>query len=236
MNNTMKNLFILSAIILLLSSGCEKSPEAGFYVDSPIIEIYETIYFTNTSSRADFYRWSFGDGTVSSEMNPVHSYNTPGRFLVTLEAFQGSDEVDQTSMYIDVLSTTLDIEVLEYYDQYPVANASIVLYASQYDWDNQINTVYGMEWFTDASGIAVMYDLDPIVYWVDIWHQNYNNWQLADEDINNVKTYPLDLHEVNYYTFYVDYTGTTISRKDGRKVDQYKVVRAERKKPGNHAR
>jgi PKD repeat protein len=236
MNNAMKNLLILSAILMLLASGCEKAPEAGFYVSSPVIEIYETIYFTNTSSRADSYRWSFGDGTVSSDMNPVHSYDLPGTYLVTLEAFQGSNEVDQTTMYIDVLSTTLDIQVLEYYDEYPVANASIVLYTSQYDWDNQTNTVYGLEWFTDENGIAIMYGLDPIVYWVDIWHQNYDNYQLAAEDIKNVKTFSLNYHEVNQYTFYVDYVGTTTSRKDGRKVDQYKVVKIERKKPGNQAR
>jgi PKD repeat protein len=236
MNIAMKNLLLLSAILMLLASGCDKSPEADFYVSSPVLDVYEILYFTNTSSRADFYRWSFGDGTVSSEMNPVHSYDLPGTYLVTLEAYRGSNEVDQTTMNIDVLSTTLDIEVLEYYEQYPVANASIVLYTSQYDWDNQTNKALNLEWFTDANGIAVMYGLNPIVYWVDILHENYNNYQLAYEDINNVKTDILAYHEYNMYTFYVDYVGTTVSRKDGRKVDQYKVVKMERRKPGNHAR
>jgi PKD repeat protein len=236
MNNAMKNLLSLSVILMILASGCEKSPEADFYVSSPVVEVYETVYFTNTSSRADYYRWDFGDGTVVSDLSPAHVYDIPGTYLVTLEAYQGSNEVDRSTMYVDVLSTTLDIEVLEYYDQYPIANASIVLYTSQYDWDNQLNTVYNLEWFTNADGIAVIYGLDPIVYWVDIWHQNYDNYQLAAEDINNVKTLPLEYHGYNMYTFYVDYVGTTISRKDGRQVARYKVVKAERKKPGNQSR
>jgi PKD repeat protein len=232
----MKNLLNLSVILMILASGCERSPEADFYVSNTVVDVYETLYFSNTSSKADFYKWNFGDGTVSSEMNPSHSYNTPGTYQVTLEAYRGANDVDRATIYIDVLSTTLDIEVLEYYEHTIVPNASIVLYTSQADWDNQTNTVYGMEWFTDENGIAVMYGLDPIVYWVDIWHPNYNNYQLASEDINNVKTLPLTWHERNMYTFYVDYVATTSSRKDGRKVDQYKVVKIERKKPGNEAR
>jgi PKD repeat protein len=235
MINAMKNLLLLAAVLMILVSGCDKSPKADFYVSSPTVDVYQTIYFTNTSSNADYYRWSFGDGSVSTEVHPVHSYDLPGTYLVTLEAFQGTSEVDQATMYIDVLSTTLNIEVLEYYDHYPIPNASIVLYTSQADWDAQTNTVYGTEWFTDADGITEIYGLDPIVYWVDIWHQNYNNYQLAYEDINNVKTYRLNYHEVNLYTFYVDYVGS-ISRKDGRKVDQYKVLKIERKTPGKETR
>jgi hypothetical protein len=232
----MKNLLNLSVILMILASGCDRSPEADFYVSNTVVDVYETLYFSNTSSKADFYKWNFGDGTVSSEMNPSHSYNLPGTYQVTLEAYRGANDVDRATMYIDVLSTTLDIEVLEYYERTIVPNASIVLYTSQADWDNQTNTVYGMEWFTDANGIAVMYGLDPVVYWVDIWHPNYNNYQLASEDINNVKTPPLVWHERNMFTFFVDYVATTVSRKDGRKVDQYRVVKIERKKPGNEAR
>jgi PKD repeat protein len=35
---------------------------------------------------ATFYSWTFGDGSTGSGANPVHSYNTPGPFLVCLVA------------------------------------------------------------------------------------------------------------------------------------------------------
>ena len=62
-----------------------------------------------------------------------------------MKHYKGSQEVDQTSMYIDVTSTSLEIEVLEYYDQYPIPEASIVLYTTQYDWDNQTESRI-MDW------------------------------------------------------------------------------------------
>lgn len=231
----MKKLFILSAILVFLASSCERRPEADFYVPSPVVDVYEVIYFTNTSRFSDSFRWDFGDGNISSVPNPTHYYELPGRYLVTLEAFKGSQEVDQTTMYIDVTSTSLDIEVLEYYDKYPVPEASIVLYTTQYDWDNQSNQLFGAEWLTDANGMVIIHGLSPIVYYVDIWHVSHNNYLLAEEDMANVKTAPLERNKINPYTFYVDYIGS-ISRKDGRKTDHYKVVKIERKTPGNQAR
>ncbi len=40
--------------------------------------------FTNYSTAATNYSWSFGDGTASNQMNPVHTYNQAGPFTVCL--------------------------------------------------------------------------------------------------------------------------------------------------------
>ena len=42
--------------------------------------------FTNTSSNATIFRWDFGDGTMSTETNPIHAYDMDGEFVVILEA------------------------------------------------------------------------------------------------------------------------------------------------------
>ncbi len=45
------------------------------------------IHFTNTSTPVDptdSTRWTFGDGTVSYDFNPVHTYTTPGTYTVCL--------------------------------------------------------------------------------------------------------------------------------------------------------
>ncbi|REJ85288.1 MAG: PKD domain-containing protein [Bacteroidetes bacterium] len=44
------------------------------------------ISFSNTSTGAVTYLWDFGDGTTSTQTNPVHSYNQSGQFTVTLIA------------------------------------------------------------------------------------------------------------------------------------------------------
>lgn len=233
----MKNIIgILSIVLILMAAGCEYDPHAGFYASNNMVDVYETVYFTNTSSNADSYYWDFGDGTFSRIPNPSHIYEQPGRYLVTLEVMKGSGEIDRASMYIDVISTSLEIEVLEYIYRYPVPEASIMLYTTLYDWDHQTNPLFdGMEWMTDAYGMVLIHGLRPLVYYVDIWHPTHNNYLLAEEDINNVKTDPLIRGQVNAYTFYVDYVGS-ISRKDGKEIAQYKIVKIERKEPGRLAR
>jgi len=44
------------------------------------------IQFRNESEKADFYKWSFGDGDSSYLENPSHTYFKPGQYEVTLEA------------------------------------------------------------------------------------------------------------------------------------------------------
>ena len=47
------------------------------------------VSFTNDAEVADEslaeYRWDFGDGNVSSEENPTHTYNGAGTFVINLE-------------------------------------------------------------------------------------------------------------------------------------------------------
>jgi len=52
------------------------------------------IHFINQSiaaSSATHFVWNFGDGTLSHDINPVHVYEHPGRYLVCLVAETGSN-------------------------------------------------------------------------------------------------------------------------------------------------
>ncbi len=53
-----------------------------------------TITFQNTSTNADMWMWDFGDGTSSTDENPVHLYTTPGIYTVCLTA-TGDCDSDQ---------------------------------------------------------------------------------------------------------------------------------------------
>jgi len=66
---------------------------AGFTVDRDTAEVGETIQFTNTSRGATGYLWDFGDGTTSTQNDPVHSYDEIGTYIVELSAIG----VEQTS-------------------------------------------------------------------------------------------------------------------------------------------
>ena len=45
-----------------------------------------TAQFTNTSIAGMTFNWDFGDGATSTATNPVHLYNTPGSYTITLIA------------------------------------------------------------------------------------------------------------------------------------------------------
>ncbi len=43
------------------------------------------VVFRNYSKYGNAYEWTFGDGTTSNEQNPVHEYQNPGTYSVTLK-------------------------------------------------------------------------------------------------------------------------------------------------------
>jgi PKD repeat protein len=51
----------------------------------------DTVIFTNCSENATRYKWDFGDGTTSTEENPVHLYEENMPTLVSLTAYNGSN-------------------------------------------------------------------------------------------------------------------------------------------------
>lgn len=55
------------------------------------------VRFRNASRNADRFRWSFGDGSISTERDPVHRYGQPGSYTVSLEAVgpEGRDRVER---------------------------------------------------------------------------------------------------------------------------------------------
>ncbi len=82
-------------------------PTADFTGTPTTILERESVTFTNNSQYAATYLWNFGDGETSTEMNPVHTYMTPGTYTVTLrvENTLGNDTKTRTN-YITVNPNT----------------------------------------------------------------------------------------------------------------------------------
>ncbi len=77
------------------------APIASFTPSATLVDIGETVSFTNTSQNADTYDWDFGDGGSSQETNPSHIYSSPGVFTVELTASNPA-EADRYTAYIHV--------------------------------------------------------------------------------------------------------------------------------------
>ena len=199
----MKKVIYLTLVIPLILFSCEMSPEAYFSATPGDPVVGEEVWFTNESNNAVSFEWDFGDGYISNEVHPSHIYTASGSFQVVLKACSRTGLSDQATMTIDVkIPTILEIEVLEYYEEYPVEGASVILYPTLNDWDKETHMV--SEGFTDAEGKVVFSDLENIVYYVDVWEATHDNYALRDEDVGFIRTLEIMPNEINRFIAYVD--------------------------------
>ena len=229
----MKKLILITIIIPFLISSCVRYPYSDFYTSKVNVKTFEIIEFYNTSTNYDYVEWDFGDGDFSTNPNPTHHYSNPGIYTVTLTVYGNQGHEDWSSLTIEVFNPTiLEVTVLEYWNEYPVQDASIILYTSMHDWVNMNNPVLDnynqvLEGITNSNGIVRFEGLSPVSYWLDVWHEYYNNYALADEDEDFIKTLPLQRNMVNTFIAYVDYVESK-SKTEGREISQLKIVKIER--------
>ncbi len=78
-------------------------PEAGFsFSPQEIFFDNPTVFFTDKSSGATQWEWTFGDGGSSINTNPTHIYNQIGSFLVNQTVFNEFGCSDQISILLEV--------------------------------------------------------------------------------------------------------------------------------------
>jgi PKD repeat protein len=194
-------LFCLLLPVIMLS--CEKIPVAAFHTDTVSPEVGQEVIFINDSQNSRAFEWDFGDGFVSDAINPSHTYTATGTFEVKLTTTSDNGSQDFASITIRVLvPTLLVIEVREYYDQYVVPDASVILYPTLPDWNSQSNSV--AEGFTNSDGVVVFSGLDPFVYYLDVWEKSHDNYTLAAEDAGFIRTPEVLPNKINYFTAWVD--------------------------------
>ncbi|WP_452603186.1 immunoglobulin-like domain-containing protein [Pontimicrobium sp. MEBiC06410] len=98
MKYLIKQTKILVLLVLAFTiTGCEdddlKLPEVVAGFTHTINQSNGKVTFINTSTNADSYSWSFGDGNSSSEINPIKLYAS-GTYTITLEAKNVSGATD----------------------------------------------------------------------------------------------------------------------------------------------
>ena len=87
-----------------------QAPVAAFDIAS---QQDRTVTFESISSDPDGdalkYKWSFGDGTTSKEKDPVHTYESFGKYKVVLQVSDGLDRVKSSRVF--VLDQTVDFSL-----------------------------------------------------------------------------------------------------------------------------
>jgi len=71
-----------------------------------------TVTFTNSSKNATQYSWDFGDGNMSTEENPLHTYSGEGTYSVKLVASDGNGNSDENAQEVVISSAEFTAEAL----------------------------------------------------------------------------------------------------------------------------
>jgi len=199
----MKRLLAILPILSLLVISCQKDPFADAIITPNPAFIGEDVTFTNLSHNAGAFEWALGDGTTSTAFNVVHTYYDPGKYLVSLKAFGERSGMSTATFEVDVIGEELKVRVLEYFDEYLVQGASVILYPTLQDWINETNPVD--EQFTNGVGECIFTNLSYQHYWVDVWEQDHDNYLLAEEDEGFIKTQLMEPGYEHLFIAYVDY-------------------------------
>ena len=115
----------------------ESDLHAFFLTSKSTISVGEIVEFTDTST-SNFpiigHNWDFGDGNVSTDPNPSHSYEETGIKIVTLKVEDSSGALSSNSRTLSVVDDESNTNkddpfayVFEYIDGYPFVSFWIIL-------------------------------------------------------------------------------------------------------------
>ena len=90
--------------------------------DFTYVENEGVVTFTNTSSNATDYSWSFGDGNFNDTENPTNTYTTTAEYTIILIASNGDCPSDTQIVVINIVSGIDMISFIESVNVFPNPN------------------------------------------------------------------------------------------------------------------
>lgn len=160
-----------------------------------------TYSFTNTSKGADSYRWDFGDGTWSNDIDVEHLYAATGSYKVTLTGTAGTQKYDCTKT-ITVKQPSIYIAGYTLY-KIPYENKYYKVVCKDDDW-------FGTNW-----GFTTVYT--PLLDNSDIPYVKYFSSPLLMDLLDGD----------NYYTFYVYHTTNTSTTSGDTQCLRQKLLKSD---------
>lgn len=153
-------IFAFVAVVAMIAVSCKPkadAPKARFtYVADGL-----TVTFSNVSKDADTYAWEFGDGQVSDQKDPVHTYAAAGTYTVKLTAKNAGGENSMTEN-IELKAKAFKITIDGNFDDWKDVPADLLAEA-KVDEMAVYEELYKMRFVSDASYVYfyMEFNADP---------------------------------------------------------------------------
>lgn len=134
---------VLFSVMILV--GCA-SPKAAFKYMQKDEVAPANVQFENTSTKAESYKWDFGDGKTSTDATPEHRYVLSGKYTVKLIAKKGGKEsvIEQEIVFeapeacLLEMETTMGTMTIQLYDETPKHRDNFIKLAEEGFYDGLI--------------------------------------------------------------------------------------------------
>lgn len=94
----------ISIFMVAIALGCSKKAEIANMPEQQAFFSYKAdsyvVTFTNESKITGTNQWDFGDGTTSTEANPIHNFGVKGKYVVTLTVVSGVNKMEATTVML----------------------------------------------------------------------------------------------------------------------------------------
>ena len=176
-----------------------------------------TASFTNSSSNATSYSWDFGDGGMSMEENPTHTYAMDGEYTVTLTASDDAGNSSDASQLVTISSAIFTSDVLSDADGKAWrldGEASYIVGPCQGcgDWWGGIDANGVIERACQLDDEWIFFDDGTMEYTTDgfVWAESYmgGNNECLDETL---LTPPMDAFAAGTHAFTATDTEITVN-------------------------
>ncbi|MBX2978754.1 MAG: PKD domain-containing protein [Flavobacteriales bacterium] len=124
------------------------APLGGEIVEPEATVVGQAVFFVSTAPASSEHSWDFGDGNTSSDWAPVHSYDLPGTYVVTLTLRDGECQRSlQTTISVSVSTglNELDADEVRAYSNGEalvlLSNLGQELHVQVYDAAGRMKTV-----------------------------------------------------------------------------------------------
>jgi PKD repeat protein len=178
-----------------------------FSADTSLFCDAGTVNFINNSIDGDSYLWDFGDGNTSTDENPIHNYNAPGFYNVTLTVYDDILPSDSTATINQMVAVyeTPEAEIA-------VAGATDICEGTSVALST--NPGFGYLWSTGSTENSIVVESAGL-YNVTVFNVSFPACSSVSEDVNiTVTPLPVANFTFNNNDYVVNFSNTSENADD----------------------